>query len=397
MSEKISNYGFATKAIHAGEEPDFREGATGDVVTPIHLSTTFARKKVTEPTSGYEYTRSLNPTRKALEEKLASLENAGYGLAFSSGLAAESTILLSLLKPGDHIVAFDDLYGGTKRLFNHVFSNFGFEVSYVDATDAVQVEKAIQPNTKLVWIETPSNPLLKLCDIKAVSEITQRNGLILVVDNTFLSPYFQKPLDLGADIVVHSSTKYIGGHSDVLGGAVLLSDQNYYERIQYHQNAVGAVLAPFDSYLTMRGIKTLELRMQRHNQNALALAQYLENHSRIKRVIYPGLESHPQHQLAKRQTTGNGGVFSFEIDGNLEDAKAFLEKLQIFALAESLGGVESLIELPALMTHASVAKEVREQIGITDTLVRVSVGVEDIKDLIVDFEQALSLDPSKKR
>lgn len=390
MSEKKSNYGFATKAIHAGEEPDFRDGATGDVITPIHLSTTFARKKVTEPTSGYEYTRSLNPTRKALEEKLASLENATYGLAFSSGLAAESTILLSLLKPGDHIVAFDDLYGGTKRLFNHVFSNFGFEVSYVDATDAAEVEKGIQSHTKLVWIETPSNPLLKLCDIKAVSDITRKYGLILVVDNTFLSPYFQKPLDLGADIVVHSSTKYIGGHSDVLGGAVLLSNEKYYERIQYHQNAVGAVLAPFDSYLTMRGIKTLELRMQRHNQNALALAQHLEAHSRVKRVIYPGLESHPQHSLAKRQTTGNGGVLSFEIDGTIDDAKTFLEKLRIFALAESLGGVESLIELPALMTHASVSKEVREQIGITDTLVRVSVGVEDIKDLIADVDQALS-------
>jgi cystathionine gamma-lyase len=389
MSLKNST-GFATKAIHAGEEPDFRDGATGDVVVPIHLSTTFARKKVTEPTAGYEYTRSSNPTRKALESKLAALENAQYGLAFSSGLAAESTILLSLLNPGDHIVAFDDLYGGTKRLFNHVFSNFGFEISYVDATIPSLVEEAIQPNTKLVWIETPSNPLLKLSDIAAISAITHQHGLILVVDNTFLSPYFQKPLDLGADIVVHSSTKYIGGHSDVLGGAVLLNNAEYYERIQYHQNAVGAVLAPFDSYLTARGIKTLALRLEQHQKNALKIARYLESHPKISKVIYPGLESHPQHELAKKQTSGFGGILSFEIKGTITDAELFLEKLQLFALAESLGGVESLIELPALMTHASVAKKVREQIGITDTLIRVSVGVEDVKDLIADLKQALN-------
>jgi len=383
-------YGFSTNAVHAGEEPDFREGATGDVVTPIHLSTTFARKRVTEPTAGYEYTRSLNPTRKALENKLASLENAKFGLAFSSGLAAETTILLSLLNPGDHIVAFDDLYGGTKRLFNQVFSNYGFKVTYVDATYASLVRDAIKPNTKLVWIESPSNPLLKLCDIKAISEITHKNNLILVVDNTFLSPYFQKPLDLGADIVVHSSTKYIGGHSDVLGGAVLLSNEVYYERIQYHQNAIGAVLSPFDSYLTARGIKTLELRMLRHQENALKIARFLEKHHKVKRVIYPGLPSHPQHELALRQTSGSGGVLSFEIKGDISDAENFLQKLKLFSLAESLGGVESLIELPALMTHASVAKEVRERIGITDVLIRVSVGIEDAKDLISDLKQALS-------
>jgi len=386
----INNYGFSTKAVHAGEEPDFREGATGDVVVPIHLSTTFARKKVAEPTAGYEYTRSLNPTRKALESKLASLENAEYGLVFSSGLAAESTVLLALLNPDDHIVAFDDLYGGTKRLFNQVFSNFGFEITYVDATDTSLVEKAIKPNTKLVWIESPSNPLLKLSDIKAISAITRKHGLILVVDNTFLSPYFQKPLDLGADVVVHSSTKYIGGHSDVLGGAVLVNNAAYYERIQYHQNAVGAVLSPFDSYLTLRGLKTLALRLEKHQENALKIARYLEKHPKVSKVIYPGLESHPQHVLAEEQTTGFGGVLSFEIKGTITDAENFLEKLTVFALAESLGGVESLIELPSLMTHASVAKEVREQIGITDTLVRVSVGIEDVKDLIADLEQAFN-------
>jgi len=389
MSEKKYKHGFATNAIHVGEEPNFSEGATGDVVVPIHLSTTFARKKVTEPTAGYEYTRSLNPTRKALELKLASLENAAFGLTFSSGLAAESTVLLSLLKPGDHVVAFDDLYGGTKRLFNQVFSKLGFEVSYVDATDLSLIENAVQPNTRLIWIESPSNPLLKLTDIKGISKISNKHGLILVVDNTFLSPYFQKPLDLGADIVVHSSTKYIGGHSDVLGGAVLLNDETYYGKIQYHQNAIGAVLSPFDSYLTLRGIKTLALRLEKHQENALEIAHYLENHPKISKVIYPGLKSHPQHELAKEQATGFGGVLSFEIKGTITDAEKFLENLTLFALAESLGGVESLIELPSLMTHASVAKEVREQIGITDTLVRVSVGIEDVEDLIEDLKQAL--------
>jgi cystathionine gamma-lyase len=385
----INNYGFATKAVHVGEEPDFKEGSAGDVVSPIHLSTTFARKKVDEPTLGYDYTRSLNPTRKALEEKLAALEGAAYGLAFSSGLAAESTILLALLKPGDHIIAFDDLYGGTKRLFNQVFVNLNFEITYVDATQAVNVGKSIRSNTRLVWIETPSNPLLKVCDIKAVSEITRKHHIPLVVDNTFLSPYFQNPLNLGADIVVHSSTKYIGGHSDVLGGSVMLSNPALYEKLKYHQNAVGAVLSPFDSYLTMRGIKTLALRMQQHNQNALRVAGFLEKHPEIKKVIYPGLTSHPQYELAKKQSSGSGGIISFEIKGNIENAKLFLERLKLFALAESLGGVESLIELPSVMTHASVAKEIREKIGITDTLIRVSVGIEDSADLINDLSQAL--------
>jgi len=387
--KNFKKYGFATRSIHAGEKPDFRDGSAGDVVIPIHLSTTFARKKVDIPTNGYDYTRSLNPTRKALEEKLASLENAAYGLAFSSGLAAETSVLLSLLKPGDHIIAFDDLYGGTKRIFDQVFSGFNFEITYVDATNATNVGKAIQKNTKLVWIESPTNPLLKLCDIKAVSKIVRKHKLVLVVDNTFLSPYFQKPLDLGADIVVHSSTKYIGGHSDVLGGSVMVSDKVLFEKIQYYQNAVGAVLSPFDSYLTIRGIKTLELRMQRHNQNAIEIAGFLEHHPKIKKVIYPGLKSHPQHQLAKQQATGFGGVISVEIKGKTKDAKAFLERLTLFAIAESLGGVESLIELPVEMTHASVSREICEKTGITDTLVRISVGVEDVKDLINDLKQAL--------
>ncbi|OAV72965.1 Cystathionine beta-lyase [Bacteroidales bacterium Barb6] len=386
-----NKYGFSTNSVHAGEEPDFREGATGDVVVPIHLSTTFARKQVEIPTAGYEYTRSLNPTRKALETKLAMLENARYGLVFSSGLAAETTVLIALLKSGDHIVAFDDLYGGTKRLFNNVFNEYGIQVSYVDATDAARVEEVIRPETRVVWVETPSNPLLKVCDIRAIAAITRKHELTLVADNTFLSPYFQNPLDLGADIVIHSSTKYIGGHSDVLGGAVLLSDAALYESLQYRQNAVGAVLSPFDSYLTLRGIKTFSLRMEQHQKNAFAIARFLENHPKVSRVIYPGLESHPQHELSKSQTQGHGGVLSFEIKGTGTDAKNFLENLHLFALAESLGGVESLIELPSAMTHSGIPKELREQIGITDTLIRVSVGIEDVNDLIGDLSQALEL------
>ncbi len=384
------NNEFATLAIHAGETPDFRDGATGDVVVPIHLSTTFARKNVDIATAGYDYTRSLNPTRKALETKLAVLEKAQYGLAFSSGLAAASTVLFSLLKAYDHIIGFDDLYGGTKRLFNDVLPKFNITTSYVDATDPEKVERAIHPKTKMIWIESPSNPLLKLTDIKAIADIAHRHRLLLVVDNTFLSPYFQNPLSLGADVVVHSSTKYICGHSDVLGGAVMTNDSYLYERLYFHQNSIGAVLSPFDSYLTLRGFKTLAVRMEQHQKNALAVAEYLEQHERVKRVIYPGLKSHPQYELANRQASGFGGVLSFELRGSAEDAKQFLHKLNVFSIAESLGGVESLIELPATMTHASVPKADREQIGISDTLIRVSVGIEDEKDLIADLNQALT-------
>jgi len=295
---------------------------------------------------------------------------------------------LSILNQGDHVFALDDLFGGSKRLFNQIFSAYDLKISYVDATDASNVEKAITPASKLIWIETPSNPLLKIVDIKAVSQIAHQHHLTLVVDNTFLSPYFQKPLDLGADIVVHSSTKYVGGHSDVLGGAVLLNEDTLYERLKFHQNAVGAILPPFDSYLTLRGLKTLSLRMEQHQKNAMDIARYLEKHPKVNKVIYPGLESHPQHAIAQSQSSGHGGVLSFELKGGIDDAVAFLEKLKIFAVAESLGGVESLIELPSWMTHASVAKEMREAIGITDTLIRVSVGIEDAADLIADFEQA---------
>lgn len=390
MSTKESNYHFATKAIHEGENPDFRDGATGDVVVPIHLSTTFARKVVNEPTGGYDYTRSSNPTRKALETKLAALDDAQHGLAFSSGLAAASTVLFSLLKAGDHVIGFDDLYGGTKRLFNDIFQKFFIATTYVDATVAHNVENAINPSTKLIWIESPSNPLLKIPDIKAIAKIAHQHGLILVVDNTFLSPYFQRPLDLGADVVVYSTTKYLGGHSDVLGGAVTVNDNSFYERLSFYQNAIGAVLSPFDSYLTLRGIKTLSIRLEEHQKNALAIAEYLQKHSRVKRVIYPGLASHPQHELAKRQASGFGGVLSFELNGTIDDAEKFLSNLHVFSIAESLGGVESLIEIPSLMTHASVSKAEREKAGISDTLIRVSVGIENINDLIADLQSALA-------
>ena len=380
---------FSTRAIHAGEEPNFKEGGCGDVVVPIHLASTFARKEIEKPTNGYEYSRTQNPTRLALETRLASLENSKYGLAFSSGLAAEATLLLSLLEKGDHVVAFDDLYSGTKRLLNQSLSNFGISVTYVDATDPKNVENALLNNTKLIWLETPTNPLMKLCDIQAISKVAKERDIIVVVDNTFLSPYFQNPLELGADISLHSTTKYIGGHSDVVGGAIMLSDERLYSKILFNQNAIGAVPSPFDCFLVLRGIKTLAVRMERHNYNALKIAKYLELHSRIGKVNYPGLKSHPYHELASRQQSGFGGMLSFEIKGDVNDVKVFLQRTKIFALAESLGGVESLIEHPWLMTHSSLSQKARESCGITQNLIRVSVGIEDVTDLISDLEQAL--------
>lgn len=386
MTNKKEHYGFATRSVHAGEEPDYREGSAGDVVPPIHLSTTFVWKNPGQPLSEFEYIRSQNPTRKVFETKLAALENAAYGIAFSSGLAAESAIMQAFLVPGDHVVVFDDIYGGTRRLLNEVFR--GLEVSYVDLSDTAAFEKALNPGTKMLWIESPTNPMLKICDIPALSAIAHKNGVIVVVDNTFLSPYFQQPLKLGADLVVHSTTKYIGGHSDALGGAVLTSDDGYHEKVRGIQNNVGAVLSPFDSYLNIRGLKTLALRMEQHQKNALAVARFLAGHPKVKRVYYPGLEHHPKHEVLRRQASGFGGMVSFETEGDIETAKAFLGRLKLFALAESLGGVESLIELPALMTHVSVDQAAREKVGITDTLVRASIGIEDMGDLIADLEQA---------
>jgi cystathionine gamma-lyase len=380
---------FETKAIHVGEEPNFREGGSGDVVVPIHLSSTFARIEVEKPTGGYEYSRTGNPTRHALEKRLAALENARFALAFSSGLAAEAVVCMTLLKSGDHVIAFDDLYGGTRRLFNSVLADFDVEFSYVDARDLKNVHEAVKTNTSLIWMETPTNPLMRLCDLAGIAEIGKERKITTVVDNTFMSPFLQNPVDFGIDVVVHSTTKYLNGHSDSVGGAVMLSDEPLYGRIKFNQNAIGAILAPFDSYLVLRGTKTLALRMERHCRNAFAIARFLDVHKKVRKVYYPGLESHPQHELAGRQMKGFGGMLSFEIDGGLKEAKSFLENLRIFSLAESLGGVESLIEHPALMTHASVPRKEREKIGISDSLIRVSAGIEDAGDLREDLERAL--------
>ena len=379
---------FATKAIHSGEEPNLKEGGCGDVVVPIHLSSTFARCELDQPTGGYEYSRTGNPTRHALEKRLAALENANYGLAFASGLAAETTLVLSLLKSGDHVVAFEDLYGGTRRLFDRTFANFGLDFSYVDATKTENVEAAIKGNTKLIWLETPTNPLLKLCDIAAISKIAKERDILNVVDNTFASPYLQNPLDLGADIVLHSTTKYLGGHSDVVGGAIMLSDKELYGKLKFNQNAVGAIPSPFDCFLVLRGTKTLALRMERHSHNASEIAKYLAAHPKVEKVTYPGLKSHPQHELARKQMSGFGGVISFYVRQGT-DVKGFLRRLKVIALAESLGGVESLISQPSSMTHAGLSRQEREKIGITDNLLRLSVGIEDAEDLKADLDQAL--------
>ena len=383
------NQSFDTRSIHVGEKPDFSEGSKNEVVAPIYLSSTYARKEVKNP-GQFQYSRSSNPTRFALEKRYASLEQANYGLGFASGLAAEALLLFTLLKPGDHVVGFDDLYGGTKRLLNQWKEKYNITVSLVDATQTQLVEEAILPETKLIWLETPTNPLLKVCDIAAISEIAHRHNALVIVDNTFLSPYFQNPTVLGADIVVHSVTKYIAGHSDVIGGAIMLNDTALYEELKFNQNALGVVPSPFDCYLTLRGLKTLSLRMDKHQSNALAIAGYLENHSKVTRVYYPGLPCHPQYELNLKQTKGFGGMISFEIKGGVKEAVQFLESLELFTLAESLGGVESLIEHPALMTHSSITQKEREQAGIKDSLIRVSIGIEDKTDLINDLEQAFS-------
>ena len=381
------NHSFDTRSIHVGEEPEYLEGSNNEVVAPIVLSSTFARKKVMNH-GRFEYSRTSNPTRLALEKRYASLEQTKYGLSLASGLAAETLLLFTLLKPGDHIIGFDDLYGGTKRLLNQWKEQYDLQVTLVDAAQPSIVEEAIQPRTKLIWLESPTNPLLKVCDIAAIAEIAHRHNLLVIVDNTFLSPYFQNPILLGADIVVHSVTKYIGGHSDVIGGAVMLNNDALFEKLKFNQNALGMIPSPFDCYLVLRGLKTLSLRMERHQSNALAVATYLEKHPKVERVYYPGLPSHPQYALNARQASGYGGMVSFEIKGGEKEAVQFLESLELFTLAESLGGVESLIEHPALMTHSSITQKERELAGIKDSLIRISVGVEDITDLINDLEQA---------
>jgi cystathionine gamma-lyase/cystathionine beta-lyase/cystathionine gamma-lyase/homocysteine desulfhydrase len=375
---------FSTKAIHAGQEPD---PATGAVSVPIYQTSTYAQDGLGKH-KGFEYARTQNPTRLALERNLAALENGRACYGFASGMAATNAVM-TLLSAGDHVIVSDNTYGGTFRLFDKVLRRFGLEFSYVDAREPQAVEDAARAETRMVFIETPTNPVMSLVDIEAVSEITRRRGIRLVVDNTFMSPYFQRPLDLGADIVVHSTTKYLNGHSDSVGGAVILNDEEDISLMAFIQNAAGAIISPMDSFLIMRGTKTLAVRMRQHDENGRAVAQFLSEHPKIKKVYYPGLRSHPQHELARRQMTGFGGMIAFET-GSLENARRVLEGVRLCTLGESLGGVETLISHPATMTHASVPELERNRLGITDGLVRVSVGIEDVEDIIADLDQALN-------
>ena len=377
---------FETLAIHGHGNPD---PAYGAVMTPIYQTSTFAFKGIMQP-GKFDYSRSGNPTRKALEDTLAALEGGTAGFAFATGMAAEATVLASF-NSGDHILVHNDLYGGTYRLLTTVFARRGLEVSFVDMRDLEALENAFRKNTRALWTETPTNPLMNLLDLKAVSALARKHGALTVTDNTFLSPYFQRPLELGVDIVLHSTTKYINGHSDVVGGAAIVRDPKLAELIYFHQNAMGTCCGPQDAFLVLRGIKTLAVRMEAHNRNALALAHWLEAHPKIERVLHPGLQSHPQHELAKQQMTGFGGTFSFRVKGGQKEAFTLLSNVKLHTLAESLGGVESLIEHPWTMTHVSVPEEARRQMGITENLIRVSVGIEHIDDIIADMEQALEV------
>lgn len=381
---KKNELGFETRAIHAGQEPD---PTTGAIMTPVYLTSTYVQSSPGVH-KGYEYSRSHNPTRKAYEACLASLESGTHGFAFASGLSA-TMVIMQLLKSGDHVIAGDDMYGGTFRLFDKVLKpNSNLDFSYVDLTKG-DFDSAIKPNTKLLWLETPTNPMLKLVDIAALAKKAHAKNMLVVVDNTFMSPYFQRPLELGADIVVHSTTKYINGHSDVVGGAIVVKDAQIAEKLAFLSNAIGPVAGPHDSFLAMRSLKTLAVRMRAHAESAMAVAQFLKGQSKIEKVIYPGLPEHPQHGLAKSQMSGFGGMVSFVLKGALPQARAFLESVRIFSLAESLGGVESLVNHPAIMTHASVPAETRKALGISDTLIRLSVGIETQADLLQDLQQAL--------
>jgi cystathionine gamma-lyase len=386
MSNSERRDGFGTRAIHAGQSPD---ASTGAVMQPIYATSTYVQSSPGVH-QGYEYSRTQNPTRMAWERCLADLEGGTHGFAFASGMAAIAT-LLELLDAGSHVVAMDDLYGGTGRLFNRVRARTaGLRVSYADLSDAAAFERALQDDTRMVWIETPTNPMLKLVDIEAVAARAREQGALVVVDNTFASPWGQRPLELGADIVMHSATKYLNGHSDVVGGVVAVRDAALAEKLAFLQNSIGAVAGPFDSFLVLRGVKTLALRMERHSANGLAIARWLEGRQGVARVLYPWLDSHPQHALARRQMAGGGGIVSFVIEGGLEAARGFLEHCRLFALAESLGGVESLVNHPAIMTHASVPAERRARLGISDALIRLSVGIEECDDLVADLDQAFS-------
>jgi cystathionine gamma-lyase len=386
MTKKAAlHHGLGTRAIHAGQQPD---PSTGAIMTPIYATSTYVQKSPGKH-KGYEYSRTQNPTRMAYERCVADLEGGVAGFAFGSGLAAASTVL-DLLDSGSHVIAMDDLYGGSYRLFERVRRrSAGLDFSFIDLNDAQALKAALKPNTRMIWAETPTNPMLKLVDLSKVAAFAKKHGLILVVDNTFCSPMLQRPLELGADLVLHSATKYLNGHSDMVGGVVVAGSKELAEQMAFLQNSVGAVAGPFDAFLAMRGLKTLHLRMKAHCAGALELAQWLEKHPAVERTIYPGLKSHPQHALAKRQMDGFGGIITIEVKGGLKKAKHMLERCELFALAESLGGVESLIEHPAIMTHASVPAANRKRLGISDGLIRLSVGVEDAEDLLAELEYAL--------
>lgn len=376
---------FNTKVIHGGQHHD---AETGAVMTPVFQTSTYVQTTPGQPVGDYDYSRAGNPTRTALEKALASIENGARGLAFSSGLAATDCVFRSF-KAGDEIIAMDDLYGGTYRLFTKIYKDSGIVFHFIDMNDTAKFESIINDNTKLVWVETPTNPLMKVVDISAIAKITKAKNILFAVDNTFATPYLQKPLDLGADIVMHSATKYLGGHSDVIAGALITKTEELGTKLHFQQFATGATLGPMDSFLILRGIKTLALRIQRSGENGEKVAAFLENHPNVEKVFYPGLKSHPDHEIAKKQMAGFGGMVSFTFkSGKKEDSIKFLESLKVFTLAESLGGVESLANHPALMTHASIPEDVRKEIGISDDLIRLSVGIEDSEDLIADLEQA---------
>ena len=376
---------FGTRAIHAGQEPD---PSTGAIMTPIYQTSTYVQPSPGVH-KGFEYSRTQNPTRFAYERCVADLEGGVRGFAFASGLAATST-LLDLLDTGSHILASDDLYGGTYRLFERVRRrSAGLDFTFTDLSDPAALAKAVKPNTKMIWVETPSNPMMKILDLAVIAKFARERGILACTDNTFASPYLQRPIEHGFDVVMHSATKFLNGHSDMIGGIVVVKDAALGEKVAFLQNAVGAVGGPFDSFLALRGLKTLHLRMERHCSNGMAIAQWLEKHPRIEQVIYPGLQSHPQHELASRQMSGYGGMMSVVLKGDLESTRTMLERVKLFALAESLGGVESLIEHPAIMTHASVPAANRAALGISDTLIRLSVGVEDVQDLMEDLDAAL--------
>lgn len=377
---------FESLAIHAGQQPD---PTTGAIMTPVYLTSTYVQTAVGEH-KGYEYSRTGNPTRTALEGCIAALEGAKYGLAYGSGLAAADN-LMHMLDAGDHVIVGDDVYGGTFRIFDKVWRRSGLEFTFIDLTDVKAFEAAIRPNTKMLWMETPTNPMLKLFDIEKLSAAAKKHGILTVVDNTFMSPYLQKPLTLGADIVTHSLTKYINGHSDVVGGINLTSNEQVHEKLRFLQNAVGGVLGPMDSFLVLRGVKTLPVRMERHQENAAKIAEFLLAHPLVEAVTWPGLKAHPQYELGKKQMSGPGGMMTFVMKGGLDRAATFLKNTRLFSLAESLGGVESLIGHPASMTHASVPAETRRALGIADGLVRLSVGIENAQDLIDDLSQALTI------